>query len=542
MLVDDGEWNPDDDDEAVEEPRVFDGYDVDESALDAEVEVPEGYALEWFPKQMQWWEAITSGLYNFMAYGGAIRGGKTFTVIMTIVALMKMYPRSRHIIVRKDLPLIRKHIIPSVDKVRRYSGDFLGPLNKTSWSVIAKNGSEMLFIPESIKDDPELEDWRGAEANTITLEEANELSVKMKTKAIERAGTYVIPPDREQMIAIGRARQTLGLSQQEAHRQYGPKQCPPFVFFTFNPADNWVRDDIYDKYERGDLEPPWFYLPSTIYDNPYNPPQYIKSVEALKDDDVDAYERFVLGKWGNIRVENQLIDPKWINDARLVKRVPGPRRLGGDIARYGKDSTVFVEGEGNAVLSIDQHRHIDTAESGTIVTSRVRARNIPPENVVIDVNGLGAGTVDMARSNGVNVREFNGGERPVRRVIGKRPVGHLMVGQRSFYHFKNLWSQAAWEAREKFRRGEVCLIAKNPNLMRHLSAFRYEITNREISVWTSEKVREELGFSPDVGVGVILSLFEFPDRNRRRGPPSTVIGGHRSAGPRRGMRPLRRYS
>jgi len=527
----------DEDESLIPQEPVFDGYDVNEesSGESIDVELPEGIALEWFPKQMQWWEAVESKLYNFMAYGGAIRGGKTFTILMTIVALMKMYPRSRHIVVRKDLPLIRKHIIPAVDKIRRFSGNFLGQLNKTEWMVTAKNGSQLLFIPESLKDDPELEDFRGAEANTFWLEEANELSNKMKVKAIERAGSFVIPPDREQMIAISRAVQH-GMPQHEAHAKFGPRQCPPYVFLTFNPADNWVRDDIYDPFERGELHAPWFYLPSTIYDNPYNNPKFVESIEALRDEDMDAYERFVLGKWGNIRVENQLIDPRWLHAAKEVPHRPGPKRLGGDIARYGKDSSVFVDVDGNAITRIQQERHIDIVESGTIVTQRNKEDGIPAENMTIDSNGLGAGTCDVARSNGVAVNEFVTGAQPVRRQIGTRRVGLYSVGQRSFYKFKNLWSQAAWEAREKFRKGEVRLAAKHPLLTRHLTCFRYEVLDKVINVWTSETVREELGFSPDVGVGVILSLFEFPDRHRRRGIPSAVIGRQRVASGRREMR------
>src|SRR5574338_24800 len=76
------------DDEGKEESGpVFDGYDiVEEAASDGapEVDVPAGYALEWFPKQMQFWEAVTSGLYNVLAYGGAIRGGKAIDLTTPI--------------------------------------------------------------------------------------------------------------------------------------------------------------------------------------------------------------------------------------------------------------------------------------------------------------------------------------------------------------------------------------------------------------------------------------------------------------------------
>jgi hypothetical protein len=512
----------------------YDGYDAPDVEETTPQTLPAGVSLIWTPKQVAWWEAVVSELYGFMALGGAIRGTKTFTVLMTVFMLMKRYPRSRHIVVRKDLPVIRRNIVPPIEKLRAKTGsDFrVGDLNMTSWEYTAANGAKLLLVPESIKDDPELEKFHGLEANTITLEESNELTVAMKNKAIERAGSWIIPEDREQSVAINRALQ-MGWDQQKAIRQFGAKQCPPFNFYTFNPADNWVREDIYDPYEKGELEPPWFFMPVTIYDNPFVTDAYLKNLEELRKVDPDHYDRFVLGKWGDIRVENQLIDPRWLKAAREVPARPGERRLGVDVARYGKDSTVFADVDGNTLTAVQEERLVDTAVTATIVTRRHRERSVPARNITVDTNGLGGGVADMARTNGVAVNEFVMGERPVRRVIGHRPLGQYLVGQRSFYRFKNVWSQAAWEAREKFRKGDVRLAAKHHNLVRHLTSFRYEITNREIGVWSSDKVREELGFSPDVGVAVILALFEFPDRSARRGVPSVVV--------RRGSQPDARY-
>jgi hypothetical protein len=518
------------------QPDIYDGYDLAPDDEQGQVELPSGISLSWFPKQQEWLQAVESGLYSFMAFGGAIRGGKTWTVLMTVLLLMREYPRSRHIVVRKDLPLIRKHIVPHIDKLRDLTGGFLGPLNQTKWSVKAVNGSEMLFIPESLKDDPKLEDFRGAEANTFTLEEANELSAQMNYKAIERAGTYVIPPDRNQIIAISRAVQR-GMPHSEAFKHFGPRQCPPYVFYTMNPADNWVRDEIYDPWERGELKAPFFFMPSTIYDNPYNSPKFIKNVESLKDRDPDAYDQFVLGKWGAIRVENQLIDPTWIRTAREeVPYVPGVNRLGGDIARMGKDSTIWVVVEGNTISAINEFRRIDIVNAATQGTVLANKYGVAGQYINVDTNGLGGGVADIMRSNGIRVNDFIVGAKPIVRVLGHQPRGAFLSPIRSFYKFGDLWSQAAWEAREKFRKGEVRLVAKHPNLIKHLTSFRYDVTNREIKVWSSNTVREELFFSPDVGVAIILALFDFPRKATGYYLPSASSGSAAGGGTPRAAR------
>lgn len=498
----------------VDDTVFYDGYDPP-AITGTQTETPAGVSLVFTPKQVQWYEAVKSGLYNFMAIGGAIRGTKTFTVLMTLFLLMKEFPRSRHAVVRRDLTVIRRNVVPPIDKLRAMTGNFLGPLNMTSWEYEAENGSKLLLIPESIKDDPLLEKFRGLELNTLTLEESGELNVDMKAKAIERAGSWIIPPDRDQQQAIARAVER-GMKFPQAVKKFGPRQCPPYVFFTFNPTDNWVREDIYDPYEAGTLQPPWFFMPATIFDNPFVSEEYLKSLEELRTQKPEAYEQFVLGIWGNIRTPNQLVDPAWVKDARNVRQVGGERRLGGDIARYGKDSTVFTVVDGNAAIKIEQHRGLGITESATTAMRLAETYTVPGSNITIDTNGLGGGTADVMRSNGVPVNEFVSGKKPVRRIIGHQQMASgSLVPQRSFYKFADMWSQAAWEFRERLRAGQIALVAGHPMMTRHLGSFQYEITDRVIRVWSSEKVREELGFSPDIAVSIILAMFDFPKRDTR---------------------------
>ena len=93
--------------------------------------------------------------------------------------------------------------------------------------------------------------------------------------------------------------------------------------------------------------------------------------------------------------------------------------------------------------------------------------------------------------------------------------GATLVPQRSFYKFADMWSQAWWEFREKLREGKIALRAAHPMLVKDLTAPRYTITNKVITVESSEDIRERINRSPDVGVSVVLACFDFPKRERQ---------------------------
>jgi len=484
-------------------------------------ETPPGVSFVFTEKQHEWLKAVRSGKYRFMATGGAIRGGKTFTVLATVLILMRVFPRSRWAIVRMDLPTLRRNTVPSINKMRDYVGDFLGPLNMTAWEYTAVNGSKLIIFPESIEEDSELERFNGLEVNGFILEEANELSVRTKNKCIQRAGAWVIPPDEEQQIAIAKAERD-GMSRVEAIREYGPKQPLPFIFLTFNPADNWVREEIYEPYEAGTLEPPWYYLPTTLEDNPYISEEYKQSLEELRIKDYDQYMRFVKGKWGVIRAPNQLITSDLIAQARNIPAIPGRRREGMDVARYGKDATVHAGVDGNCLVDIEEFYQQGLDISATHLLERVVEREISGSDVTVDVVGLGAGVADTMRSNDVTVNEFVAGARPVRRIVGFRQAGGILLKQRSFYKFADLWSQAWWEFKEKLEKKEIAIRAKHPSLVKDLTAPRYTITNKTIKVESSDDIRDRIGRSPDVGVAVVLSFFDFPMRDETKFVPRVM--------------------
>ena len=243
-----------------------------------------------FPKQDAFAEAVFSGEYRFLMYGGSIRSGKTYLVLALVLVLCRLFPGSRWAVVRKDLPTLRRNLLPVFEKLR---GDFAGAPNQSTWISRCTNGSEIVFFTESISEDPDLNRWKGLEVNGFVLEEANELQVKSFYKAQERAGAWIIPKTR---------------------KVPNPQQPPPLILLTVNPAPGWVRRLFYDPWRAGVLRAPYYFQQALVEDNPFLPAEY---VEGLKDLPALEYRRYVLGDWDTVegaafeelRLETHLVAP-----------------------------------------------------------------------------------------------------------------------------------------------------------------------------------------------------------------------------------------
>lgn len=202
--------------------------------------LPEKQVLfESFPKQGEFFDAVTNGEFSFVLFGGAIRGGKTFVLLAIFCLLCKVFPGSRWALVRKDLPTIKRNLYPSWNKVKPES--FIAKMNNETHTVTFKNGSQIIFFPENYAQDKNLDRWKGLEVNGFGFEEINECQQVSFYKAFERAGSYVVP----------------GLKVQ-------PK---PIVMATCNPTQGWVKQLIYTPWKNGTLKKTWKYIQSRIHDN-----------------------------------------------------------------------------------------------------------------------------------------------------------------------------------------------------------------------------------------------------------------------------------
>ena len=227
-----------------------------------------------FSKQAKFTDAVFSGKFTVIVYGGSIKGGKTTIGLAAIITLCKIYPKSRWAIVRADMPSIDRNIFPEFDKV--LPTNFIKADRRFSIKnphIEFTNGSVLLFFPENYAKDKALNRWKGLNVNGFLLEEMNELQSESFYKAIERAGTWVIPDT--------------------------DIQPAPLIMGTCNPSLGYVKTLIYDKWEAGTLQSNYCYIPANIFDNPYLSEAYKESLKSLPK---YQYQVFVEGNW-NIRLK-----------------------------------------------------------------------------------------------------------------------------------------------------------------------------------------------------------------------------------------------
>ena len=479
---------------------------------------PQRLTLTATPKQASYVRAVLDDEYKYLAIGGAIRGGKTFGVLMALVYLARRYPRSRWAIVRRDLTTLRRNVMPALEKLRRTCSNFLGPMNQATWTAQCGNGSEILLFEEQADRDPQLERWHGLEVNGFVLEEADELQQQSWFKAIERAGAWVVPPP---------------VTNPDAPVE----QPPPKILCTFNPCDGWPREYFYEPYMGGTLAAPYFYQPATIEDNPYIGEEYKQSLLELPD---DVYQRFVKGDWSITNQPNQLISSRWLIDAQQVEPVPGPQREGVDVAWYGGDWSVFTRMAGNTLTNIYGHHGAaieDLAKLPGILLQRMAGvwRNPDEATVTLapcnanqvwwDAVGVGAGGYSQLHLGGTLIRKFIAGAKPIPRRAEKPPLpeesalraGRWQPSERVEIKFRTLKAQAWWECREKLRLKQVRIPAGSldPRLREDLIAMRYKIDGEQfVDVESKDEFRKRTGRSSDWGDSFVMALFN-PPANRQ---------------------------
>lgn len=226
--------------------------------------------FESFPKQEEFINDVLSGKYEFILYGGAMRGGKTYVGLFMLILLCRIYPGSRWAVVREDMTQIRTNIYPVWNKLNPHS--IIKKFTYKPARADFKNGSCILFIAENYKGDKELEFFKGLEVNGFLLEEISGLQEQTLDACLKRSGTYLVK----------------GLD----------RQPNSIVMATCNPTWGWVRDSIFKKWEDGTLNKKFKYIQSRVHDNiPFLKafPDFIKNKKEMLSR--YEYEVFVEGNW-----------------------------------------------------------------------------------------------------------------------------------------------------------------------------------------------------------------------------------------------------
>lgn len=245
------------------------------------------------------------------------------------------------------------------------------------------------------------------------------------------------------------------------------------------------------------LKDRWFTITSSCEGHPRIDADYILDMKLQYGEDSNPYRVRVLGEFpyadDNTVFPFELIEMSLKRDVKplLVRPVWGL-----DVARYGGDRTALCKRRGNVLDGpIRWWSGLDTMQ----VVGRVKAEwdvtalEERPEEILVDVIGLGAGVVDRLRELKLPVRGVNVSESP---ALGER--------------FANLRAELAWTARDWFFARE-CNIAGDTELAQELVAIRYKLTTRgKIQIESKDDMKKRKaikdGRSPDLSDSFVLTF------------------------------------
>jgi len=225
-----------------------------------------------YPKQQEFIEAVFSGNYSLLCYGGAMGGGKTYVCLATLLLLCKVYPKSKWCVIRESIPTLKRTTLESFKKI--VPSNFIKSYNQQDQVYTFKNGSQILFMAEDFEHDKDFDRFKGLEVNGFLLEQIEELQEGLLKICFIRSGRHLIE-----------------------------KMPRPLILANVNPTLAWPKEQIYDRYTNSTLPPDWYYEPAKISDNPalYNDTVYMHNVTAHLDPLTKA--RMIDGDWSAFAVD-----------------------------------------------------------------------------------------------------------------------------------------------------------------------------------------------------------------------------------------------
>jgi hypothetical protein len=446
--------------------------------------------VDWsnFPKAIELLEAALSGKYKIIFYGGAIRGGKSFNGLAVKTILLRRYPGSRLAIVRANFKRLVDNTLPTCKKV--FPSNFMKLINASRyvWKADCKQygaelDSEAFFFGENIDKDKELQRFDGLEVNYFFLDQIEELSLQGFSKCIERVGSYFIPGENAE-------------------------QPKPLIICTLNPANNWVRSLIYERYLKGRLPEDWLYIPAKITDNPFVPKAYLENLEQLRTVNPTEYERRVNGSWDyasdpSAIVDQEALSDMFTNEFLEVKYSKATRYISADVARFGRDASIIVVWQGLQVIHLEKIKKAPLDEFSRRLKFLMNKFNIPRRRVVVDSDGVGAGPVDSLK-----VQAFVNGGAALGTV--ETPQGKNIPANK-FY--ANLKTQCCYLLAEKIRQNLVYWPCNDEGLLADAKEEignireKYPGTDKRKQVIGKEQLKLILGRSPDISDAFHMRMY-----------------------------------
>lgn len=413
-------------------------------------------------------------------YGGAKGGGKSFLGATLIFGDALIYPETHYFIARQELTDLNSYTLPTIHEVFQKWGlkfsDYC-TYNGQSHIFTLKNGSKVHFIAcKETPSDPMYERFGSMQMTRGWIEEAGEVAEAAKANLA---------------LSIGRWK----------NDKYKLKQK---LLMTANPKKGWMKREFIDPWRGGYASPKKRFIQAFATDNKYLSEDYINKLRNEKD--TVRRQRLFEGNWDYDEDQNSLISFDALSDtfSNTITK-DNQKYLLVDVARMGKDTTVFSFWDGLELYKIEQREKQSTVMTEEQIKTYASAERIPFSNIMIDEDGIGGGVVDHL----VGVRGFvaNSSAIPTASQIRERIIkidSHLTPKT----NFANLKTQCAYKLAELINEHKIAfkIPEYREKIVEELTALlkaKSVDEDKKLQIKPKDEVKEDLGRSPDIGDTII---------------------------------------
>lgn len=427
-----------------------------------------------------------------IVFGGGAGGGKSFLIGLLTAIAAKKYPGTRWGLARKELKSLKQTTIATlVGKVHPVLGISEGDykLNLLDSTLTYTNGSEILLLDLTAKpSDPEMESLGSLELTGAFVDEIGEVNKKPFDVLSSRVNRW-------------------------KNKEYG---ITGKVVGSCNPSPGFVRQEFYDKYEQmgsgriqkwpnghvwvnGERKTAYnVYIRSTVLDNPFIDDNYVEGLRRLPPQEK---KRLLDGDWNYLDEDDSLF-PAALIDKMTVFQMPEKyfdednneidefgkikkfnKFIGVDPSDKGKDSTVITLVEDGIICEqfevkspVGKDDAIGFYIAGKLIAFAEKKgfTKYTARNITIEGNGIGASLRDALRVLGWNVQVYE---------------ATLQTRNEGFYQFMvNADEGKIKVLYDIFEKGQ---------LLRQLTAHRYDLDTGKPRVTKKKDLRAVLGRSPD---------------------------------------------
>lgn len=459
-------------------------------------------------------------------FGGGAGGGKSITITEWAVLQCRKYAGIRIGIGRNEISNLRRttihtlryetHALLGVKERDHKYHDLINP------RVDYRNGSSIIFVDLAYAPrDPNYDRLGSLNLTHTIIEEQGEVRRQAKEVFSSRKNRYL----NKKYNIVG--------------KHIG----------TQNPATNWTRQEYYDPYAKlvavngnedyqvwpivnDEGQQVYVHMPdgrklpamrcfikSLVIDNPFISQNY---VEELRSKPLAERKRLLEGNW------DYYYDATTMYKRSMFTRrdqLEGATQYGGCDPSLGGDKCVFTHMQGydkkdEAGKVIESRRHVreqvellipaDEKRPGDYVARHYvefcKQRKIGYQNAAVDVIGIGQATLEGCIALGFMIQPFRAGSTTgVRTLDDTKQYGRAKIdveGKKGERLFDNIRSQNFYDMATATTDATLTFDDKMDEetygeLCTELEAHGYETKGRQIIVFKKDKIKEQIGHSPD---------------------------------------------